>query len=103
VTDHLMSDPLVQALFRIEGMKYLRKLPTGEWVGLRDFMFTTGLLVGVDMTGYRTRYCYAKEDDALQALLLWDGTGDPEGPWIKEKGRGLDGSFRDRTNPKEEA
>lgn len=91
----LMADPIVQAAMKIEGYAYLRRLPTGEWAALRKFLFTTGLVVGIDLHGYRTRFCYERAEDALDALLAWDGSGDPSGPWIKEKGLGVD-----RLNPK---
>jgi hypothetical protein len=83
----LMNDPIVQSAMKIEGYQFLRKLPSGEWAALMRFMFTMGLVVGIDLVGYRTRYCYEFDDEALDALLQWDGHGDPPGPWIKEKGR----------------
>lgn len=91
----LLNDPIVQAAMKIEGYHYVRKLPSGEWAGLMRFLFTTGLVVGLDLEGYRTRFCYTYHEDALQALLEWDGHGDPPGPWIKEKGRG-----GERENPR---
>lgn len=70
------------------GYPWSRLLPTGEWAGLRTFMFTVGLCVGIDETSYRTRFCYEGEHwrAAHDALMTWDGLGDPPGPWIKEKG-----------------
>jgi hypothetical protein len=76
------------------GYLFVRQLPTGEWAGLMRMMFTVGLFVGLDETGYRTRFCYERADQAWIALVTWDGTGDPCGPWIKEKGR------VDRHNPR---
>ncbi len=76
-----------------EGYIMPRKLPTGEWVAVCQFILTWGLLVGVDRVGYRTRFCYERQKDAMLAALRWDGTGDPPGPWIKEKGA------IDRLNP----
>lgn len=69
------------------GYSDLRVLPTGEVAGLRGFLFTSGLVVGLDRAGYRTRYCFEHREDALAALAGWDGQGDPGGPWIKRKGR----------------
>jgi hypothetical protein len=63
-----------------------RLLPTGEWAGLRRMAYTVGLMVGLDETGYRHRYCYENAGDAFIAILQWDGKGDPCGPWIKNKG-----------------
>ena len=71
-----------------------KQLPTGEWAALARFLFTVGLLVGIDEIGYRVRYCYPSYADAWAALAAWDGVGDPPGPWIKAKGEG-----GDRENP----
>jgi len=90
----LIADPIVQEALSIEGYTHMRKLPSGEWAGLFKFLFTIGLVVGIDMTGYRIRYCFADEKSALQSLENYDGYGDPTGPWIKAKGRDKDGTFR---------
>src|SRR5262245_21825543 len=68
-------------------------LESGEYASLQRMFYTTGLMVGRDETGYRTRFCYPDDASALEALLSWDGRGDPPGPWLKEKGR------RERWNP----
>jgi hypothetical protein len=70
-----------------------RLLPSGEWAGTRNFFYTTGLIVGIDEAGYRTRFCYPTLTTALAALAAWDGSGDPPGPWLKEKGQ------NERRNP----
>jgi len=87
------------ARFVAEGYFGLRLLPTGELAGLYRFIFTTGLCVGLQTDGpeftiYRCRYCYQSEGEALAALVSWDGRDDPPGPWIKQKGLGID-----RSNP----
>jgi hypothetical protein len=66
--------------------EHFRLLPTGEWAGVREFIFTYGLLIGIDQDTYRTRFCYGSEEEALAALASWDGTLDPPGRWLKEKG-----------------
>jgi hypothetical protein len=68
------------------GYAPVRVLETGEVAGLRKMMFTTGLFVGLDRMGYRTRFCYPTFGDACVALEYWNGENDPPGPWIKEKG-----------------
>lgn len=73
------------------------KLASGDWAGLRPMTFTVGLFVGIDLDSYRERYCYPTASSALAALLTWNGAGDPPGPWIKNKGRGID-----RANPNRE-
>lgn len=70
----------------------------GKQCGLLGFMFTTGLMVGLDSEGYERRYCYEHQEDALAALAVWDGTGHPSGPWIKLKGM-LGGERVDLLNP----
>lgn len=64
---------------------HVRTLPSGVVCGVLGQMYTTGLFVGLDHYGYSRRYCYEHRADALVALMLWDGEGDPPGPWIKEK------------------
>lgn len=66
------------------------ELPSGETAALFNFLFTTGLIVGLTPASYRVRYCYENRLDAMEALSLWDGQGDPSGPWIKAKGDGTD-------------
>ena len=82
-----------------QGYRQLRRLPSGEIAGISRLLYTTALFVGIDGTGYRLRYCYENDLHALEALKQWDGTGDPPGPWIKAKGRGIDGKQRDDIGP----
>jgi len=67
------------------GYENLRRLPNGDVIGTQRMIFTTGLFVGLWAYGYHTRFCYEREADAVTACQTWDGTGDPPGPWIKEK------------------
>lgn len=67
----------------------VRLLPSGEWAAIHNFLFTTGLMVGLDRTGYRTRFCYESVPEALVALEAWDGQGWPPGYWIKQKPEGI--------------
>ncbi|MDQ7958953.1 MAG: hypothetical protein RET84_23760 [Pseudomonadota bacterium] len=62
----------------------------GQICALKDFVFTTGLMVGLDPIGYRLRYCYEHAREAREALAAWDGEGHPGGPWIKCKGAGIE-------------
>lgn len=81
--------------FRVSvGYPAVALLDSGEWACVSPFYFTAGLLVGLDQYGYRTRFCYARIDHALLALMTWDGRGDPPGHWLKEKSR-----RGDRLNP----
>ena len=67
------------------GYKNLRQLPNGEFVGVLAQMYTWGLFVGLDIIGYKRRFCYEHESGAVTACETWNGEGDPSGPWIKEK------------------
>lgn len=75
---------IFDALIR-EGYDSLRRLPTGDIAGVRRMNFTYGLFVGLDAAGYRQRYCYETRHDAVEALRVWDGSGDPPLNWIKAK------------------
>lgn len=61
----------------------------GTIYGVRPFIFTWGLLCGIDRTGYQRRYCYKDAVDAIAALSEWNPQESPHppGPWIKLKGR----------------
>ena len=77
------------------------KLHSGEWLGVRRMAYTTALVIGLDETGYRCRWCYETTDDAVKAWLKWNGEGDaPPGPWVKQKGRDSTGRAVDRLNPR---
>lgn len=81
----------------------LRILPNGEVAGVLPFVFTHGLLVGLDPWGYRLRYCYALHYQAMQALASWKKGDDPPGPWLKKKGRLPNGELVDGRNPASES
>lgn len=77
------------------GFYFPRKYPQHGLCAVQRYVFTVGLVLDVQPDGcYGTRYCYEHAHDAIAALALWDGTGDPSGPWIKQKGIGVD-----RLNP----
>lgn len=67
------------------GYQNVRTLPTGEVAGVLPYLFTGGLVVGLDDFGWRTRFCYETILEAKDALAEWDGAGDPPGNWIKQK------------------
>lgn len=90
-----------QTTNRILSLGYYRarQLPRGHWLALLTNLFTTGLCVVDEPTlsdawsnGLRTRFCYQHSGDAEAAFEIWDGQGDPPGPWIKQKPE-------DRMNP----
>lgn len=71
-----------------EGYVGVREIPRQGVCACFRFMFTVGLVVGIDSMGYKGRYCYPGPGAALTALITWDGKGDPPGEWIKYKGEG---------------
>lgn len=75
----------LHAILDRDGYENLREFPDGVIAGISQMMFTTALVVGLDEAGYQRRYCYERKADAVAALDAWDGSGDPSGPWIKEK------------------
>lgn len=58
--------------------------------GLGRFTYTTAVVVGLDETSYKRRYCYEHKGHAEAVLPSWDGEGYPSGPWIKCKVAGID-------------
>lgn len=77
------------------GYTHLKKQEDGSYTGLMEYMFTTGLMVGLTENTYKVRYCYEHFEDAFKALQDYTNTNeDPLGPWIKAKGLG-----QDRLNP----
>lgn len=79
----------LHAFLTQEGYNHLRMVGQ-RLCGLYNFMFTYGLVYGLDESGYAGRYCYENGMDALNALESWSGEGHPSGPWIKHKGHGVD-------------
>lgn len=73
------------------GFLAVRRLPDGRVIGVYRFMYSFGLCVDIqthdlEKDAYAYRYCYASGKDAAMAVFVWDGVGDPPGPWIKLKG-----------------
>lgn len=83
------TSPDLISMLLAAGYSDLRTLGR-EVCGIKRFDFTTAVVVGLDASGYQRRYCYEHDAVARAALLLWDGEGHPDGPWIKCKGAGID-------------
>lgn len=83
-----MTDEEFVAIMRSCGYISVRKLPGDIWIGVTRMIYTAGLCVGLTIDGYSGRYCYPTLMDAADAAKVWDGNGDPPGPWIKYKGDG---------------
>lgn len=85
-----------------EGYFFLRVVEGRGICGLLRFMFTVGLCEGIATDGfssYEGRWCYPIKysEDALMALVVWDGKNDPLGQWIKYKGKR--GEYSRKTEP----
>lgn len=72
------------------GYTHTKDMPDGSLCALLEFAFTWGLMVGLTETGYIRRYCFEHFQEAHDALVAWDGQGNPSGNWIKCKGAGID-------------
>jgi len=89
----MLTDELKEYLIN-EGYVDLREVPGRGICGVKRFLFTYGLIYGMDSMGYKGRWCYDSGVKAVLALQLWNGEGDPAFDWIKYKGE--DG---ERSNP----
>ena len=71
-----------------QGYTHIKEIPGRGLCGFRDFMFTIGVCHDLDEDGFGGRWCYPRSRmvDALIVLDIWDGEGDPPGPWVKYKG-----------------
>jgi hypothetical protein len=83
----MITEELKQVLAD-EGYKHMKEVPGRGVCGVMKFMFTYGLVYGIDMMGYKGRWCFGSELEAVYALEIWTGAGDPKGRWIKFKGEG---------------
>lgn len=79
-----------------EGYSEVRLIEGRGLVGLSKLLYTTGIVYGLDESGYKGRFCYHTREEALSALNEWDGIGDPPGNWIVNKGE----KGGDRYNPR---
>lgn len=77
-------DALCEFLYS-EGYRNLCCMPNGEIAGLKKYIFTTAVVIGLDKWGWRTRFCFETWAEAEASLNEWDGTGFPPGFWIKQK------------------
>lgn len=90
-------DKKLKALLISEGYKYICYVEGKGVCALLPFLFTVGLVTGLDEGGDKGRYCYAHKDVAyaILALYQWEMSkdeveGDPEDAyWIKYKGLGV--------------
>jgi hypothetical protein len=77
---------------------HMPRIINGEVCALFDYYTTRAIVLGLDETGNRLRYCYQDRTEAVIQYALWDGTGHPGGNWIKVKGR-IGNQYVDDFNP----
>ena len=83
-----MDNERLLEFLEAEGVYFgIKEIPGRGFCAVHNYLFTTGLLYGLDFQGLEGRYCYKNPVEAVVALHLWDGQGDPPGNWIKHKGR----------------
>lgn len=58
----------------------------GILYGVSRYMFTFGLCTHVSWsTPHMHRWCFSDAMEAMVSLAIWNGEGDPPGPWTKQK------------------
>jgi hypothetical protein len=90
--------PELEVYLKSEGYVHIRYIPGRGVCAIMKFIFTYGLVYGIDSIGYKGRWCYGSLAEAFAALHMWDGKEDPPGKWIKYKGVG-----GERSNPNNHA
>lgn len=55
----------------------VKYLPEQGWCGVLQLMFHYTIHTGIDDVGYHDKWCIDTEAHAIEALLAWDGTGEP--------------------------
>ena len=87
--DVIPHDP---KLYWEAGVHCFKRLDSGLEIGVIRMLFTWDLCYNINPNSmcqfYDYRYMYAKEMEAVEALVHWDGNGHPPGNWIKRKGNG---------------
>ena len=59
-----------------QGYRFMREVPDNGICGLLPMLFTTALVVDMEVSGYSHRFCFERPQDALVALKGWTGAGD---------------------------
>jgi len=71
------DDQRLVATLLTHGYQNLR-LVNGRWCGTMRFMYTVGVVLGLDDSGYTNRFCFDTEQNAALFLKDWDGSTLPE-------------------------
>lgn len=66
-----ISDEAVEVFLKQNGFMQVRKLETGEWIGLMRLAFTMSVCCGIDdMTPFRYRWCFSELAEALHFFAV---------------------------------
>lgn len=88
----MSNEPMLDATLMREllqnGYSFFVMVPGRGVCAVGRMAFTVGLFYGMDAQTYQGRYCYESLFEAIEALVQWDGNGDPTGDWVKHKGVG---------------
>ncbi len=71
------------------GYRELRACGEAGLCGVKRFLFTEAVVVGISDSAYERRYCFETTKDALASLAAWDGVEHPPGPWVMCKGANI--------------
>lgn len=73
----------LEVWWRKAGIDYFKVMPDESLAGVKKQLFTYGIVSKLDWSSFEQRWCFENAQDARLALDLWDGIGDPSGPWLK--------------------
>src|SRR5262245_24839389 len=59
----------------------IRRLPDGRIIGVHRLLYHWTMHVDIDEIGYADKDCYQTQEQALLAMLTWDGIGEPGYGW----------------------
>lgn len=65
------------------GCIYFRAMPDRSLAAVKKQLFTYGIVNKLEWNSFAQRWCFENVHDAISALSLWSGDGDPCGPWLK--------------------
>lgn len=76
---------LSEAFFKKMGYTTSRQLEDGTWVALVPLMFTTGICINLDRTGYERRYCFEDKDLCIREYEKLKTVNDVPSGWIAKR------------------
>ena len=69
-------NPELEKLLADEGYENAREID-GVVCATMRFIYTVGVCYGIDRVGYRGRFCFSNNMDAVAFLFDWDGKTPP--------------------------